>query len=515
MTDITVTVLIICDSPDTADNYGHLLSDRNGPQFIIKKYGPRDIKTSLSSPQDVDCIVIDTENASALGDAVSFSTAHSVPILRISDNNETGNRFPDSKSLTNVKKKELTGPLLSVSLQYALLKNEYMQKKNKQEEQLRKLSQAVEQSPATVVITDTKGNIEYVNPKFTNLTGYSFEEAIGNNPRILKSGRQNADFYSDMWKTISNGSLWRGEFHNMKKNGDLYWESASISPIVDENGRITHYIAVKEDITARKEAEDALRISEEKLRARNLQYEKDLKIAQLAQTGLLQAEIPEDPVIGIEYRYYPLDKVGGDYFSFFHRGPGEMGIFICDVAGHGIAAALFTALIKSTSERTFRKHADEPVQYIQRLNRELKDHLSNYFITGIYGILKADAEGNATLTFTNGGHPLPVLFDHERRISTIGKSNTVIGILDEPVFEDQTVRLAKGDRIFLYTDGIPETTNSEKEIIGFDKNLLDMFSRSQSITLKETLDKILDEVNGFRGDSPSSDDISIIGLEIR
>lgn len=120
------------------------------------------------------------------------------------------------------------------------------------EEEIRKLSRGVEQSPATIIITDLNGKIEYVNPKFTETTGYTFEEAIGNNPRILKSGEKSSEEYQLMWQTIKAGKEWRGEFHNKKKNGELYWEQASISPIKDAQGSITHFIAVKEDITEMK-----------------------------------------------------------------------------------------------------------------------------------------------------------------------------------------------------------------------------------------------------------------------
>lgn len=125
--------------------------------------------------------------------------------------------------------------------------------------QLRKLSQAVEQSSASVVITDLEGKIEYVNPKFTELTGYTNVEAIGKNPNVLKSGVQTEEVYKELWKTITTGKEWKGEFHNKKKNGELYWESALISPIKNDKGEITHYLALKEDITERKELEANLK----------------------------------------------------------------------------------------------------------------------------------------------------------------------------------------------------------------------------------------------------------------
>ncbi len=135
------------------------------------------------------------------------------------------------------------------------------------EEELRKLSRAVEQSPASIVITDTDANMEYVNPKFEELTGYTFEESVGKNPNILKSGFQSDQFYEELWNTLTAGKVWRGELANKKKSGKVYWEFASISPIFNVHGETTHYIAVKEDITERKQAEEELKESEERFRA--------------------------------------------------------------------------------------------------------------------------------------------------------------------------------------------------------------------------------------------------------
>ncbi|OQX19847.1 MAG: hypothetical protein BWK76_03325 [Desulfobulbaceae bacterium A2] len=130
------------------------------------------------------------------------------------------------------------------------------------EESLRKLSQAVEQSPVSILITDAAGNIEFVNSQFLQTSGYSFAEVAGQNPRIFKSGTTPDAQYQQLWQTISAGGVWRGEFHNKKKNGELFWEQATIAPIRNTEHRITHYVAVKEDITERKLLEEKLRQSQ-------------------------------------------------------------------------------------------------------------------------------------------------------------------------------------------------------------------------------------------------------------
>jgi PAS domain S-box-containing protein len=142
-------------------------------------------------------------------------------------------------------------------------------KRKKVEEKLRKFSRVVEQSGNTIVITDLNGTIEFVNPAFCIKTGYSYSEAIGKNPRILQSGFQSQEFYKELWITISSGKVWQGEILNKRKNGELYWEFATISPIKDEAGNNTHYLAIKEDITERKQALEELQIAKEMAESAN------------------------------------------------------------------------------------------------------------------------------------------------------------------------------------------------------------------------------------------------------
>jgi PAS domain S-box-containing protein len=125
--------------------------------------------------------------------------------------------------------------------------------------QMKKYYRAMEQSGSTIVITDLNGNIEYANPRFEQSTGYTLAEAIGKTPRILKTDNQSKEYYAQLWKSISEGRVWKGEFLNKRKDGTLYWESATIAPVMDSDGAVANYVAIKDDITARRQAEEQLR----------------------------------------------------------------------------------------------------------------------------------------------------------------------------------------------------------------------------------------------------------------
>ncbi len=136
--------------------------------------------------------------------------------------------------------------------------------KKQAEKELRKISQAIKQSPVSIVITNANGIIEYTNPKFTEVTEFEASEALGKNPRILKSDMMTPEFYTEFWATISSGKIWTGEVINKTKSGRLYWASKSVSPIFDEKGKITHYVAVCEDISEKKKTENELIKAKEK-----------------------------------------------------------------------------------------------------------------------------------------------------------------------------------------------------------------------------------------------------------
>jgi PAS domain S-box-containing protein len=165
---------------------------------------------------------------------------------------------PKAYNKTSVEILEIVAHELSIFIQH-----------KKSEEETIKLSTAIMQSPASIVITDPKGNIEYVNPKFSTISGYTLDEVKGKNPRFLKSGEHDLEFYKKMWETIINQKDWQGEIKNRKKNGELYWENVIISPITNDSNAITHFVAVKEDITDKKKMIEELIVAKEKAEEMN------------------------------------------------------------------------------------------------------------------------------------------------------------------------------------------------------------------------------------------------------
>ncbi len=370
------------------------------------------------------------------------------------------------------------------------------------------LMTALEHSPASVVITDGNGTIEYVNPRFSEITGYSIDESVGRNPRILKSGLQPPEFYKTMWDTILAGGTWRGEFQNIKKSGELYWEMASISPIMGTDNRVTHFVAVKEDITAIKNATDALM-------KRNASMEEDLASARIVQQSLLPVDVPVNERLLTSYRYVPLESVGGDFFSFMNMNDGGLAVFIADVVGHGVAAALHVSMLKVMSDRVYRRWGESPGQYLAEMNVRLNDSRIHGFITAIYGHFSDTRNGGIEFTFARAGHPMPVLQRAvDGRASFLESKGSLLGNFSMTSFEECSIAMQKGDRLYLYTDGLPEALDADDKLAGYDA-VTSIIESGIGESLEGTLDRILVEVNRLCGEEMPLDDLLIIGFEVR
>jgi len=539
-----------------------------------------------------------------------------------------------------VTRMELEFRIVDRVVQYAI-------KTKKQKEQIRRLLFTIEQIPASILIIDAAGVIDYVNSRFTEITGYNKNDIIAENLYDNCSNGFGNELFIRLTDCIAMKKAWSGEFQNRKQNGDLYWESTSISPIKNTEGIISHYVAISRDITQKKQEEEALRQSEERfrtvvqnineyiysatyengvavstyhspkclevtgyteeelgmdrelwfsmvynndkdhvtsfinhifkkkstvsiehrivrkdgvvrwvsntcavqldehgeirrlhgflqditerkefeetlvnnermLRIRNEKVEKDLKLAQLIQRSFLPKKNPKISHLLSDYRYYPLDSVGGDFFSINLLNKNTLSVFIGDVAGHGVSAALFLSLIKSATDRISKKYSQQPANYIAELNKILIDEMPSFFITAIYSLFQYDPDKELmTFTFSNGGHPYPVYFcAADNTYTIIKKSSTIVGMFEEVTYGTYSIELQRCDRIFLMTDGIPEAENELHEIIGFEDGLTGLFKRSFRNSLHDTLDTVIKELDTFRGSIPPDDDIILMGFEV-
>ncbi|MBI4672895.1 MAG: PAS domain S-box protein [Chloroflexi bacterium] len=292
-----------------------------------------------------------------------------------------------------------------------------------QQEQLRQLSRAVEASSSSIVITNVEGVIEYANPAFTAVTGYSLAEITGENARLLKSGHTSPEEYATLWKTIKSGNVWRGEFLNRKKNGELHWEYVSISPVPNELGVITHFVAVKEDITARKQAEERLRRQNEYLDAL---HETTLGlIGRLQLNELLQAlTLRAATLVGTAHGYSYVNEHG--------RAEMEMnvgiGIFEKMIGTKAYLGTGLTGLVWQTGEplildayQTWEGHLAKPGY--EELHSIVAIPLkSGAQVVGVFGVAYTDAQRHFDETdvaiLTRFAHLASIALDNARLYET-------------------------------------------------------------------------------------------------
>ncbi len=357
--------------------------------------------------------------------------------------------------------------------------------------ELKKLSNVVTQTADAVMITNTRGIIEYVNPAFALMMGYNSDEVIGKTPHLLKSGQHEPAFYKDLWDTILDGNPYKTEMINKKKNGDLIYIQNTITPLIDENHAITHFVAVMKDIT------------EMKIRK---EQELRLKIAREIQQRLLQSDV-KIPGFDIAGRNFPADETGGDYFDVIPADNGGLWLTIADVSNHGIGSALIMAGTRAYL-RAFIQSSLTPGEVLEKLNNELHEDLNDVqFVTMLLVYIDTST---CRVIYSGAGHVPGFLIDHQGNIiHELNSTGIPLGYQKNVPYENVMIPSIIPRSMFVFsTDGIMEAQDKNENEFGFER-LIDSAYQNRKKSALEIIDEIYKDVRTFTGNDHHEDDITL------
>ncbi len=409
--------------------------------------------------------------------------------------------FDEEKTITKVMSyklsssddiKELKVSYCYVSPDLILVHTEDISENRVAEEHLRKLSNAVEQTADSVLITNLKGVIEYVNPAFVETTGYSRDEALGQTPRILNSGKHDKMFYKKLWATVLRGKTYKGTIINKKKNNQLYWSQQTITPMKNNVGKITNFVSVLKDIT---------KLMEQK------EQEIRLKIASELQERLYKTKISV-PGFDIAGKTYSAVETCGDYFDFIQMKDGSIGIVIGDVSGHGIGAAMIMVQTLA-SLRAIAKFETDLGVILTYLNQALVDNLDEtHYVTLI--LAKLDTKKNL-LQYVSAGHiPAYILKSSGEKDEILESTDIPLGIIKDYTYhKSDAIKLDPGDILAFITDGIVEARLHNDDEFG-DHRTLDVIKSYRQVSAKQIIEKIYLATRSFVKNQKQEDDITSI-----
>lgn len=357
--------------------------------------------------------------------------------------------------------------------------------------QLELKDRALAASAEGITIADARSPnkpLIYANAGFEKLTGYSVTEVIGRNCRFLQGPGTDPVAAEDLRTAINENRGVTVTLRNYRKNGTPFWNRLSITPVQDAAGVVTHFIGVQSDVTEEKQAKDALQKANERLEAASQAMRRDLVAAAQVQRSLLPLEMPHLPEIHLAYKFRPSTDVGGDCLNVLPLDDRHLGIYILDVSGHGVAAALLSVTLshmlsvmpdrsflhQSCEDNTTQYRIASPAEVVTRLNRHFANSsgVTQYF-TMIYGVLNNES---AEFRYVSAGHLNPVLIRSGGVLRIPEASGIPAGLLPGATYEEYSVTLSKGDRLYL-----ARLPTHARQVV-FERFVLDdQGSRSESI----------------------------------
>jgi phosphoserine phosphatase RsbU/P len=370
-----------------------------------------------------------------------------------------------------------------------------------------------------------QGPLIYVNEGFERLTGYSAEEVVGTNCRLLQGPETDPQARDEIRRAIAERRECRVEILNYRKDGTPFWNRLSLTPVVGAGGEVTHYIGVQTDVSARRLAEEQLRKANEELRLASMRMRSSLEAAARIQQSLLPDAAPDIPGLRFAWGFRPSAELAGDLLGIVPLSSRYVGLYVIDVSGHGVPAALLSVTLshwlapargQSPLVVPDVSHADDcvvasPARVAERLSQQFPfDTRTAQYFTMVYGVV--DAERHA-LRFVCAGHPAPIHQPRGGAPRVLEASGFPVGIFPQATYEEREIVLGPGDRVFLYSDGIVEAENPEGREFGRHA-MLEALEDSGAQPLQSAIASVLAASERHAGDSDRKDDVTLLGLEI-
>jgi sigma-B regulation protein RsbU (phosphoserine phosphatase) len=395
--------------------------------------------------------------------------------------------------------------------------------------QLRLKNRALAATAEGITIADARlpdNPLIYANTGFERLTGYSAGEVLGHNCRFLQGPGTDAATLNLLRAAIREKREITVQLLNYRKDGTTFWNRLAITPVRDSSGTVTHFIGVQSDVTTEKQAQDALARANEQLEAANRSIKRDLDAAAAVQRSLLPSVLPEAPGFRFAWRFRPCQELAGDFLNILPLDGGHIGVYILDVSGHGVAAALLSVTLsrvlslvpdRSVLYRPVAGRAGQftiaaPAEVVAQLNREFRisPQTAQYF-TMIYGVLDTKTRD---LRYVTAGHPLPVCVRPGEAPHSLESSGTPVGLLPGASYEEQQVRLQAGERLYFFTDGLTDAEGVTGEEFGAER-LREVLDRNRRVTLDESLDAAMGCVEQWCAPARPNDDMALLAIECR
>jgi PAS domain S-box-containing protein len=360
-------------------------------------------------------------------------------------------------------------------------------------EVISQLSNAVERTTDAVFITDASAVIQYVNPAFETITGHAREQAIGRRPSLLKSGWHEPAYYQRLWKDVLAGRVYSGTLVNRKRTGELFHAEQTITPVTDDEGRITRFVCVMRDVTELKRAQER---------------EAEMRLARVVQQKLFPDGAPSLPGFDLAGAVFPADHTCGDYFDFLPMVDGRVGLAVGDVSGHGFSAALLMAETRAYL-RSLAEATSDLSAILGRLNLLLcRDTEDERFVTLMLTLLDP---ARKTIVYSSAGHIHGYVIDrYGATRHVLDSTGAPLGIFGDSAFASSPeIQLEEGDLLLLLTDGAAEAQDRDGAFFGSER-VLSVVTEARGESATQIIRCLRSAVEEFAPESPQRDDITVV-----